>query len=200
MTLANSEFEIKSPRLTPYDSGSRCPARSYAVCETCLMRAIRFWIIRYRITPENAKDCAQEFLIKAFCESVEMLEKRANGMCSVQYVFKCAKNHAIDFDEKIRRHDGLEVHLTSQEWEEFRNSSVLTDPVQELIDEELMEMMDGMAEFLTPRQRDLYRRHFRNGESIRDIALSMKLSERSVRQSLYRITCRLRRILKRCIK
>jgi len=128
--------------------------------------------------------------------SSEVREKRANGTCNERYIFKCAKNHGIDFKEKHWRHDEIEVHFTPQEWEEFRNKSDIPDPEEELIRKEYCEMMDELAETLTPRQRDLYRRYFRNWESATDIAHSSGQSEQSVRQSVYRLKNRLLELIR----
>ncbi len=194
MTRYNPEYEENTPRSDQTERERQCVSLSEAVCEVCLTHAIRKWTYLLHISSEDAKDCAQEFLIKAFCKSVEIHKRRENRTCNQRYIHECAKNHAIDYSDKLHQRNDSEVHFTSREWEELRHGSYPIDPVQELLRDEFWERMDGLAAYLTPSQHDLYWRYYRNGESTTDIAFSMKQSEQSVRQGLYRIRRRFNRI------
>jgi RNA polymerase sigma-70 factor (ECF subfamily) len=132
-------------------------------------KLMRF-LLRMTDSCEDAEDIVQDIFVKIFLER-ESLDK-INNLDA--YMFKMAKNRAIDFVRKFAKEETFtsDINITVE------------SPEDMLLEREKQLTLQEAVDLLSPQQKRIYKAHREQGKPLKDIAIKMKLSLSTVQNTM----------------
>lgn len=149
---------------------------------------------------EDPDDCALSF-VGHLLRQIELYPQATiPRLQSAPWLYRCADNWAKNYARQHRRRNAYEQPWPEEPFEandaqrkEF--SSELPNPEQTLLGQELTSRMDVALNQLTPVQRDLFRRHCIEGETLVHIAQTTGRTPEATRQAFCLLRRRLQNLL-----
>ncbi len=166
------------PQPAPADAGTRIAALFEAHNRTLL----RFLNCRLR-SPQEAKEVAQE----AYVRLLQLDSPGGIGYLRA-FLFKTAANLAVDRLKSARRRERID------QLEFFHEQAAAPSPESGIAAEQELSTLLSIIEELPPKCRYAFIKHRFYGNSLREVAAAMNLSERMVRLYVERALtyCRIR--------
>ena len=132
-----------------------------------------FLVIRELV---GQQDLAEDVVTNSFIRLFERRDRIREMEQVYPFLFVVARNEAISHLRILQRQ-----RLARKEIEKLVDTEYRDPREAELERDQLMEKIQQLVELLPPRQRKIFRLHFFDGLTIREIANQLKLTETTVR-------------------
>lgn len=126
----------------------------------------------------KSKDLAEEVVQEVFIRIWEKKERLPENMSLLPYIKKMTQNHIFDLFRKASREQTLQRSLY------HAMSSVLSLPVDELMEKELRKIYRGGIDQLPPQKKIIYTLSRDHNLSYGEIAEKLKISQNTVRNHM----------------
>ena len=158
---------------------------------------------REGLSPDDADDCATEFVVRMLHRYEPKQLLTARTLTSAAWLYRCARNHAIDFRRARARLEQHESCALCALCTDVRTAvpaggaACAPEPDRQFLRSDCLCRMTDAINQLSHVQRQLFLRHHLGGEPILNLAADFQRSPHAVEQTLHRARHRLRLLLEK---